>query len=174
MAHVHTLVSSVLFRSMSFVHVDVDVCHFFLARSFFGTFSLQCTSVHWSSFMSFDGASWVRQLEQDSEVSAIESLVDENLQDELFKRGISDLQVYDLHRAEQALFFASCSPLLSSDLVWNELPSLYRCAADIAPGVVLCQIEVASLSLEKCAGGLTLLRHTPVCLCVAQSFRICP
>ena len=88
--------------------------------------------------MSADGASWERQLAQDFVVSAIETLADESLQDELFKRGISDLQVYELHRAEQALFFSRCSPLLSPDLVWNALPFLQRCAVDIAPGVVLC------------------------------------
>ena len=80
-------------------------------------------------------------------VSDIESLVEENLQDELFKQGISDSQVYDLHRAEQALFSSSCSPWLPCELVWDQLPFLYRCAADIAPGAVACQIEVVSLSL---------------------------
>ena len=80
-------------------------------------------------------------------VSAIETLADENLQDELFKRGISDSQVYGLHRAEQALFFCRCSPLLSPHLVWNALLLLQRRAQDISPGAVLCQIELVSLSV---------------------------
>ena len=45
------------------------------------------------------------------------------------------------------LFFSRCSPLLSPDLVWNALPSLQMCALDIAPGAVVCQIELVSLSL---------------------------
>ena len=94
-----------------------------------------------------DFDSWERQLAQDSVVSATVTLADENLQDELFKRGVSDSQVHCLDRAERALFSCRGSPLFTPHLVWKVLPLLQRCVEHISPGVVLYRIELVSLSL---------------------------
>ena len=109
----HTGLSGTFHRSMSFVHVDVRLLPSLIGSKFFCSLSLQGNAGAWASFMSADRASWECQLEQDFVVSAIETLADENFQDELFKRGISDLQVYGLHRAEHALFFKVFSIVVS-------------------------------------------------------------
>ena len=87
-----------------------------------------------------DFASWERQLVQDSVVCGTVTLADENLQDELFKRGVSDSQVHGLDRAERALFLCRGSPLFTPHLVWKALPLLQRRAQHISPGAVLCRI----------------------------------
>ena len=63
--------------------------------------------------------------------SATVTLADENLQDELFKRGVSDSQVHCLDRAERALFSCSGSPLFTPLLFWKVLPFLLQCVEHI-------------------------------------------
>ena len=124
------MTNSVYARLMGKLPFD---CHVFMGSKLLGSSYVSMSFLElFNFFMSYDCASWDRQLEQDVVVSDIESFVEENLQDELFKQGISDSQVYDLHRSEQALFSSSCSPWLSCELVWDELPFLYRCVAGIA------------------------------------------
>ena len=84
-----------------------------------------------------DYDSWESQLTQDSMVSAMVTLADKNLQDELFERGVSDSHDQGLDRDEGALFSCRGSPLFTSHLVWKVLLLLPRRIEHMSPGGVL-------------------------------------
>lgn len=94
------------------------------------------------------------QLAQDSVVSATVTLADENLQDEPFRRGVSDSQVHCLDRDERPLFSVRGSPLVTPQPVWKVLTFLQRCAEHISPGAILYRIEVVSLFFSDSGRGL--------------------